>query len=193
MATNFYYIYALKDPTVNPVKPFYIGKGTGSRAYDHLIRPDNTRKYKKILQIKNSGGEVIIDILADDLTESQAIKLESELISAFGTLDSGGFLTNSVIPTGLNGKEKIKANTPAGSIEKAQLGLGFLKNAILNLIECNKQGLTNSDIAAALGLRSDYEGRQKDYLSYSIIGLLLREKKIKHVKVGNNKKYFINS
>ena len=48
MSTDFYYVYALKDPSSSPAKPFYIGKGTGSRAYAHLITPDRTRKYIRI-------------------------------------------------------------------------------------------------------------------------------------------------
>ena len=48
MTTNFFYVYAIKDPQSNQPKPFYVGKGTGSRAYDHLVSPDSTRKYKRI-------------------------------------------------------------------------------------------------------------------------------------------------
>ena len=77
MPTNFYYIYALKDPRVSPASPFYIGKGTGSRAYDHLVKPDKTLKYKRIGDIIASGKTPLVDILADDLTETQALKFGS--------------------------------------------------------------------------------------------------------------------
>jgi uncharacterized protein len=39
-----FYVYALKDPRTSPAKPFYIGKGVGTRAWDHLLRPDETAK-----------------------------------------------------------------------------------------------------------------------------------------------------
>lgn len=77
MPSNFYYIYALKDPRTSPALPFYIGKGTGSRAYDHLVKPDSTRKYNRIKEILEAGRKPLVAILADDLTELQALKLEA--------------------------------------------------------------------------------------------------------------------
>lgn len=180
MASNFYYIYALKDTRTSPARPFYIGKGTGSRAYDHLVKPDSTRKYGRIQKIVEAGRKPLVAILADDLTESQALKLEAELIAAFGTEATGGPLTNSVVPVGLGGKKRERESlvVPQGVVEKAQNGLEFLKTAILEFVRANSTGITNADAASLLGLRSDYLGRQKDYLSYSVLGLLLREGKI---------------
>ena len=179
MATNFYYIYALKDPRQNPAKPFYIGKGTGSRAYDHLVTPDGTQKYVRIKKIIEQGYKPIVDILSDDLTEAQALKLEAELIAALGTEATGGILINSVVPSGLGGKKRQNIVIPQGSVERAQIGLFLLKSAIIELARANPDGITNADAASLLGLRSDYRGRQKDYLSYSVLGLLMREGKIK--------------
>jgi hypothetical protein len=182
MATNFYYVYALKDPRSSPAKPFYVGKGTGSRAFDHLVTPDRTKKYARIEDIKREGKQPIVDILVEDLTEAQALRLESELISAFGTEETGGLLTNSVVPAGLGGKQRAGIVVPQGAVERAQLGLEFLKASILELTKANPNGILNSDAASLLGLRSDYQGKQKDYLSYSILGLLLREGKIVRVE-----------
>ncbi len=178
MATNFYYIYALKDPTVTPAKPFYIGKGTGSRAFDHLVKPDATKKYARIKQIEKLGAKPLVGILADDLTEAQALKLEAELIAAFGTEDTGGCLTNAVVPAGLGGKQRDGLVVPQGAVERAQLGLQMLKSAVLEMAVANPAGVSNSDVASLLGLRSDYHGKQKDYLSYSVLGLLIREGKM---------------
>lgn len=178
MATNFFYVYALKDPCSSPAMPFYIGKGTGSRAFDHLVSPDATRKYARIKQIIATGVQPMVDILVEDLTEPQALRLEAELIAAFGTIESGGLLTNAVVPTGLGGKTRLGVVVPQGSVERAQLGLQLLKTAILELAKANPIGITNSDAASLLGPRSDYRGKQKDYLSYSVLGLLMREGKV---------------
>lgn len=162
---NPYYIYALKDPRVSPARPFYIGKGTGSRAWEHTLRIDRTRKGARIAEIQDSGHLVVTTVLADDLTEAQALKLESELISAFGTEATGGLLTNSVVPSGAQGKPRRGVTVPAGSVEKAQVGLNLLKSAVLELAQANPAGITNSDTSKALGLQSDYAGGSKDYLS----------------------------
>lgn len=178
MATNFFYVYALKDPRNSPAMPFYIGKGTGSRVFDHLVTPDATRKYARIKQIIAAGAQPMVDILVEDLTEAQALRLEAELIAAFGTVESGGQLTNTVVPSGLGGKSRKGVVVPQGSVERAQLGLQLLKTAIHELSKANPSSITNSDAASLLGLRSDYRGKQKDYFSYSVLGLLLREGKV---------------
>jgi len=103
MATNFDYVYSLKDPRSSPAMPFYIGKGTGSRVYDHLIKPDSTRKYDRIKEIEALGATPLVDVLVDDISEYQALKIESELIAAFGTEETGGILTNAVVPSRVGG------------------------------------------------------------------------------------------
>lgn len=181
MATNFFYVYALKDPRTSPAKPFYLGKGTGSRAFDHLVTPDATKKYARIKEIIAAGATPMVDILVEDLTEAQALRLEAELISAFGTIETGGVLTNAVVPSGLGGKSRKGVVVPQGAVERAQLGLDLIKTAIIELAKANPVGITNSDAASLLGLRSDYRGKQKDYLSYSVLGLPMREGKVARV------------
>jgi len=118
-----FYVYALKDPRQNPAKPFYIGKGTGIRAWEHTINVDDTRKGLRIAEIQQQGFQVVTSVLADELSELQALKLEAELIAAFGTETTGGMLTNSVIPSGVLSNQKHKVVVPAGVLEKAQLAL----------------------------------------------------------------------
>lgn len=62
--------------------------------------------------------------------------------------------------------------------QKAMTGLRLIEEAILELLSQNPQGLRNVDIARLLGLRSDFRGRQKDYLTYSILGGLLATKRV---------------
>lgn len=172
---NSNYVYALKDPRVNPARIFYVGKGTGSRRNDHVIQIDNTSKGKFINEIIANGFEVIVTILSDSLTEIQALKLEAELISAFGTEKNGGVLKNTVSPSGSVNKRYSQLNVPYGVYERAQLGMEFLKTAAIEFIKANPEGIKNNELAKYLDLQSDNNGKQKDYLTYSILGILMKE------------------
>lgn len=89
------------------------------------MRVDKTRKGERIEEIKADGYDVITAVLADDLTEYQALKLEAELISAFGSELAGGVLTNSVIPEGVRKKVKDDLIIPSGVVERLKLVWNF--------------------------------------------------------------------
>jgi uncharacterized protein len=179
MSQNPFYVYALKDPRVKPARPFYIGKGTGNRAWEHQLNIDESEKGYVIKNVLESGNQVIHTIISDNLTEHQALKIEAELISAFGIRSQGGLLANRVKPNPENVSKHIKINIPDGCYEKSQMALDLLKSAIMELAKANPMGIKNSDAAKYLGLQSDYGGGSKDYLSYSVIGLLMKEGRLK--------------
>jgi hypothetical protein len=125
---------------------------------------------------------VLTTKLVDGLSEPEALRIESQLIASFGTESTGGLLTNVVVPSGREGRTRHRSIVvPEGMVEKAQIGLELLKASVLELLQANKGGLTNYEVARCLGLQSDYGGGSKNYLSYSVLGLLMREGKIKRL------------
>lgn len=175
---NVFYVYALKDPRIGSAEIFYIGKGAGTRAWDHELRIDGSSKGKRIKEIKSAGLEVLTVKLVDGLTEPEALRIEAELVGAFGTSERGGCLTNVVIPTGRIIDKRRKIVIPGGTVEKAQMALEILKRAVWEMTRANKDGVTNYEVANCLGLQSDYGGGSKNYLSYSVLGILMREGKV---------------
>lgn len=49
-----------------------------------------------------------------------------------------------------------------------------LEAAILDYLKSKPEGAINNQLARDLGLESDFAGRQKNYLSYSLLGGLLK-------------------
>lgn len=81
MRNDFYvYAYLREDGS-----PYYIGKGTGRRAY---------QKNKKTHKFVNIPKKENIIILLDNLTEECALEKEKEFISNYGRKSDGGILIN---------------------------------------------------------------------------------------------------
>lgn len=71
---------------------------------------------------------------------------------------------------------------------KAKHGIEIIENAILELLENNTK-LTNTEIANLLDLGSSHEGKQKDYLTYSILGNLMKKGIVYKDKSDSRPKY----
>jgi hypothetical protein len=95
-------------------------------------------------------------------------------------------LTNAVVPKGVVVRKNRAVIVPTGASEKAQIALEHMKSAVFETTRANKGGVTNYEVAKCLGLQSDYGGGSKNYLSYSVLGILMREGKVQRLQ---NKKH----
>lgn len=87
--------------------PFYVGKGTGNRAFDLNRNQGHGEILRSIIKAGAKPDEVVA-IVKDNLTESEALQLESKLIYFFGTrYERGrrGLLVNLDIPPRPNMEE----------------------------------------------------------------------------------------
>jgi hypothetical protein len=89
------YVYIYLDPRLNPPQPIYIGKGSGNRLDFHKTRAKNQILKRKISKIRDLGLEPIVEVFKDNITDTEALILEMELISKYGRIDNGtGILCN---------------------------------------------------------------------------------------------------
>ena len=67
-------------------------------------------------------------------------------------------------------------------VERAEAARTELENCITDLLSLHQEGLRNSQIAKALCLESDFNGRQRNYLTYSLLGGLIWQRKVDFCK-----------
>lgn len=92
---NIPYVYIFKNPLKNNI-PFYIGKGRNYRYTHHLspcILADGSYKSRTILKILRNQLQPTIEIIYCK-TDTEALTLESDLISKYKKSKDGGTLVN---------------------------------------------------------------------------------------------------
>ena len=102
-----FYTYIYYDPSRNN-EPFYVGKGTGERAWKHYKRKEMHPMTQRMQFLGKNNVKPIIGLYGS-LDEEFALLLEEELISKFGRKDLGkGPLLNLTDGgEGVSGSKKI--------------------------------------------------------------------------------------
>lgn len=119
-----YYVYALLDPRQSPPMPFYVGKGCGHRAFDHLKGERNNYnpfKTNTIGAIRRAGLEPEVSFLLEGVSHQDAMNEESRLIELYGRrgIETNGILTNRIVSS-----ESLSGHSPEAieKIRKANIG-----------------------------------------------------------------------
>lgn len=185
-----YYVYALFDPREANPRPFYIGKGVGNRMHDHGREEGESAKLRRLREIKSAGYEYFAQPLVTGLSEKDAYRVELELIAAFGLEANGGVLTNEVQPATVKRTRNNGVKARPGAEERVQMALKIIKDDIVAMAELSPQGITNADVTNKLGLQSTHNGQHRNFLSHSILGVLMLEDRIIKVGAGSHARYF---
>ena len=93
---NDYYVYVYIDPRSHT--EFYFGKGRGSRKDAHLSEISDSDKSKQIKAIQKEGLEPIVRVIAQGLSEHDALLVEKTLLWKLGkqltNISSGHYSSN---------------------------------------------------------------------------------------------------
>lgn len=144
---SIFYVYVWYNPLDNI--PFYVGKGKGKRAYAVSGKSRNryfVRKYRKIV---SEGGTPYVLIHTDNLTESEALKLEYELIMKYKPVFEGGVLTNLSYNAGGTSVVSDETKQKLSSLSSGE-GNGMSKFTHEQIVECFElmvSGLSNKHIS----------------------------------------------
>jgi hypothetical protein len=196
------YVYVYLDPR-KPGKyifedlhfehePFYVGKGYGIRAYDHMSEKKIYNKFKtgKIRKILNEGLEPYIVFLYENLTDDEAQSKEIEVISKIGRSDKKiGPLTNLTDggdgsrgyvrkeESSIKHKETLKANT--AWLEKVK-SPEFAKKSSerMKAYFCNEENRKNMSMQQ-LGEKNSMYGKKGSDKQKEAVRLAHKEGRIK--------------
>jgi hypothetical protein len=109
-----YYVYCHRNPTTNEI--FYIGKGSGPRAYVTQSRGQYWKNYVK------KHGIPIVEILYDNLEENESFTLEKQLIESLGRKDLGTGILVNTSDGGTGSSGMVHSNETKNTIREARKG-----------------------------------------------------------------------
>ncbi|MEQ8235168.1 MAG: hypothetical protein ABRQ23_00140 [Syntrophomonadaceae bacterium] len=112
-----HYVYLYIDPDTDEI--FYVGRGKGNRAFNHLKGKSKNRKNEKISEIRKRGKQPKIEILVHGLDEMGAAKVEASVIDLIG-IDK---LTNEKLgyESGTYGRLTLEQLVHRYTIEQARI------------------------------------------------------------------------
>lgn len=143
-----YYAYIYSDPITNV--PFYVGKGTGKRAYKHLYSSHNVAMSNKLKKIKDSGLKPFVDLI-ETSTEEFAFMLEKGLVKQYGRRDIGtgtlfNFTDGGEFTGAKKGRPAPNKGKPCPDVQKQKIAVtlkGYMAGVPqprLSCIYCKKEG-----------------------------------------------------
>lgn len=75
---------------------------------------------------------------------------------------------------------------------KAQFGRDLLEEAVVDLLAAKGESMSHAEIVRALDIASDFEGTQTNYLSWSILGLLVNDGTVRYEGTKKHRVYSLS-
>lgn len=173
------YVYMLFDPAaVDPTIPFYVGKGTGNRVFQHARAATKSSAGSKLKTIHRIISEekkqIQYVILRHGLTDDEAKLVESAVIDAFGMPR----LTNEQKGGSARGIGIMDLSTIIGTYEGKKLSLNpeHFPALLININKLYRHGMSNMELLNAT-CSSWVIGRDRDEfrLVFSVAHGIIRQ------------------
>lgn len=139
-----FYVYTLSDDE----SVFYVGKGSGKRAFEHVTRAfsknyskKNQYKYNKIRTLVNSGKSIVPSILFTSNNEDAVFEAEKSLIKYFG---KDNLCNHTDGGEGRSGRSHTVSEEAKQKIRNAQLGHKMPE--VTRLAIANSKGATGHTV-----------------------------------------------